>query len=159
MILPCRYSTSFECDETCSNSCRIYDAVKPSVTWDLADPAKRDFSQVFSQEYLCQPSSDADPFLSDLAKQYHETCESYDRTVCRGPIKDGQVMPSNGSELSLISRHAESLREQQLKQILPLGYTRRDWLRAIQKADRPFPLNVQAMASADTQTPKENGQS
>jgi hypothetical protein len=44
--------------------------------------------------------------LDELADEYHERCEAYDRRVCTGPIVRGSIAPANPHELRLINRHA-----------------------------------------------------
>jgi hypothetical protein len=44
--------------------------------------------------------------LDELAAEYHERCETYDRRVCTGPIVRGSIAPANPRELRLINRHA-----------------------------------------------------
>lgn len=55
------------------------------------------------QEFAHSPR---DVRLYELAKQYHMTCEAYDRTVCTGPVTADGIMPANHRELALINRHA-----------------------------------------------------
>lgn len=45
--------------------------------------------------------------LYDLARQYHDRCDAYDRAVCtaRSP-RSGEPMPANGKELGLINKNA-----------------------------------------------------
>ncbi len=45
----------------------------------------------------------------ELAKEYHETCETFDRTVCTG-AKGSVAMPMNGRELGCIGKHAQGVR-------------------------------------------------
>ncbi|BDD79945.1 hypothetical protein [Burkholderia phage FLC10] len=44
--------------------------------------------------------------LDELAAEYHERCEAYDRTVCTGPIGRDGILPATSHELRLINRHA-----------------------------------------------------
>lgn len=52
-----------------------------------------------------EPSAE-DRYLHELAKEYHEKCEAYDRTVCTGPIGLDGILPANGREAGKICRNA-----------------------------------------------------
>jgi hypothetical protein len=59
----------------------------------------------FHRLYLCEPAP-IDAQLDELAAEYHERCEAYDRRVCTGPIVRGSIVPANPRELRLINTHA-----------------------------------------------------
>ncbi|HEV3436895.1 MAG TPA: hypothetical protein VG122_06030 [Gemmata sp.] len=62
--------------------------------------------------------------LWDLAKEYHERTEAYDRTVCTGPIgRDGGIMPANGRESGLINRNAAAVRKEIAARAVEMGFT------------------------------------
>lgn len=42
----------------------------------------------------------------DLAVEYYRRTEAYDRSVCTGPVRDGEILPSSHHELALINRNA-----------------------------------------------------
>lgn len=44
--------------------------------------------------------------LRDLALRYHSECEAYDRTVCTGPIRNGEILPTTIQEVALVNRNA-----------------------------------------------------
>jgi hypothetical protein len=92
----------------------------------------------FRREYLCMPwqPTAAEEQLRALAKEYHERTEAYDRTVCTGPIVRGAVMPVTGAERSAINRFAIYLRDHLGIQAAQMGFSRKDWIRAIQDATR-----------------------
>jgi hypothetical protein len=50
--------------------------------------------------------TEKDKTLHELAKRYHDETESYDRTVCTGPIVRGSIQAANSRELALINRNA-----------------------------------------------------
>ena len=54
-------------------------------------------------------SSAEDKYLHELAKEYHEKCEAYDRTVCTGPIGRDGILPVNSHERKLICENARVL--------------------------------------------------
>lgn len=47
--------------------------------------------------------------LESLATWYHEETESYDRTVCTGPIIRGSIMPNGCDEYALINKNARKV--------------------------------------------------
>ncbi|MYM70505.1 hypothetical protein GTP45_27385 [Pseudoduganella sp. FT55W] len=69
--------------------------------------------------------------LDDLAREYYERTEAYDRTVCTGPIRDGSIMPATAREQSLINRHATDLLRELRQRAERLGYTRNDLRQAM----------------------------
>ena len=55
-----------------------------------------------------------DPLLPQavrLWRSYYAQCESYDRTVCTGPMGRDGVMPATSHERGLIGRHAKGRHE------------------------------------------------
>jgi hypothetical protein len=69
-----------------------------------------------------------------LAQQYIEECESFDRTVCTGPIKRGAILPMNGRELGLICRNAKEVKKRILRD--NPGVTEPELRQAIKQVDR-----------------------
>lgn len=45
----------------------------------------------------------------ELAVKYHYECETFDRTVCTGPVVRGSIMPANARELGIIGMHAKDV--------------------------------------------------
>lgn len=72
--------------------------------------------------YECAPKSDA--MLDELAVEYHERCERFDRVVCSGPVIDGAIMPATNRERHLIGRNAIAVRDEMLYRAAALGYSR-----------------------------------
>ena len=69
--------------------------------------------------------------LRDLAREYHQRTEAYDRTVCTGPVTADGVMPVGPVELGLINSNARVvLRELQAK-ATSMGHTTRELQKAI----------------------------
>lgn len=55
-----------------------------------------------------------DPLLPQavsLWRSYYAQCESYDRTVCTGPMGRDGILPATSHERGLISRHAAEQRD------------------------------------------------
>ena len=76
---------------------------------------------------------------AELAERYHRETEAYDRAVCTGPIRDGEVMPISGPEMALSSRNAGKVREQIMREAAQHGISRQDMAHAI---SRHFELRV-----------------
>lgn len=70
---------------------------------------------------------------AELASRYHRETESYDRTVCTGPIRNGSVMPIGPHELALVNRNAIKVREQIMREAAIHGISRKDMVRAISR--------------------------
>jgi hypothetical protein len=62
----------------------------------------------FNREYLATLPSKNKIRLRELALEYHQKCEEYDRLVCTGPIKNGSIAPI-GAEVGLICRNARKV--------------------------------------------------
>ena len=82
----------------------------------------------FEQEW--QPS-ERDKRLHDLATRYHTECEAYDRTVCTGPIRHGEITPWTPRELGLVNRNAQLVKRRLLDEAAREGITADDLHRAI----------------------------
>ena len=86
-------------------------------------------------EYNCDwQQTERDKQLHELATRYHTECETYDRTICTGLVRDGGIMPATSHELILINRNASAVRkklneEAVLSRITPeeLGFAIRKW--------------------------------
>lgn len=69
----------------------------------------------FMQEMLTGHfTSEAHP-LEELVKQYHERCETYDRSVCTGPVGVDGILPATDRERSLINLNAQRVRQEILE--------------------------------------------
>lgn len=68
----------------------------------------------FVSDYLCHwpEPTEEDRYLYSLAAEYHQRAEAYDRTVCTGPIKRGEILPATDREMVAINRHALSLKKE-----------------------------------------------
>lgn len=91
--------------------------------------------ETFRNEYLgdFRPNK-KDNELYDLANEYHTTCESYDQTVCTGPImRDGSIMPANGQQQALISKHALEVRMAVVIKGIKAGFTQVEICQVITK--------------------------
>lgn len=78
--------------------------------------------------------------ILDLATQYHQITEAYDRTVCTGPVRSDGIMPKDTREASLVNAHAREVYLRLLIQAERRGYSKREWHMAVLAA-RPRPKN------------------
>lgn len=88
-----------------------------------------------TQEFTHSPR---DVRLYELAKQYHTTCEAYDRTVCTGPITSDGIMPANFEELAAINRHANGVFADLKAVARGEGFALSELLKAISRYDGPL---------------------
>lgn len=86
----------------------------------------------FEKEYFCIFLNE-DIKLHELAKEYHEQCEAYDKLVCRARTKKGVAMPNSLSEHSLITANAKWLWSVLQKEAENLGYSKDRWSQAVSK--------------------------
>jgi len=64
--------------------------------------------------------------LQELAKQYHDRCDAFDRLVCTGKSpRSGEPLPINGREKGLIGRNARQVNEDIVAQGRCMGFTPR----------------------------------
>lgn len=86
----------------------------------------------FAANFLCNfIPNERDIDLRDIAAGYIQRTEEYDRSVCTGPIRLGEIQPATPYELGLVNRNAQ--RELDLLSSKHAGqYSRRDILKAIQ---------------------------
>ena len=86
-----------------------------------------------TMKYLGRPSEPTpeETRLRELAAQYHEETEAFDRTVCTGPIRNGSIMPIGPGERAAINRHALAMRKRLGLEVAALGVTEKEWQHAI----------------------------
>jgi len=103
----------------------------------------------FSNLYLgnFQPSEES-AFLWELAKEYHERTESYDRTVCTGPIINDAIVPMNNFERSKTLMNAHKIRKEIYQRALDRGIEKNKVKKAIVNY-----LSTNPRINADLQTP------
>lgn len=78
----------------------------------------------FEIQWLCEPLKTAPEIKADeLAKQYYQDAEAYDRTVCSGPIVNGAIMPNNPRESALVNLNAITLLNKLRNKLPELGIT------------------------------------
>jgi hypothetical protein len=75
----------------------------------------------FRSLYLCEPQP-LDHRLFDLATEYYDRTESYDLTVCSGPVTRDGIMPASSRELNLINRNAHAVRKEIEQKAALLGF-------------------------------------
>lgn len=77
--------------------------------------------------------SEKDQKLYDIGKYYHETCETYDRKICTGPIKHGSVQPGRHYELVDINKHASGVYRQCVAIGIRAGFTEKEIAKAVKE--------------------------
>lgn len=90
------------------------------------------YSTWYTDHQCAQQPTSRDILLHGLAKEYHDTCERYDRSVCTGRIYRGSIMPATKHQLGLINKHAASVLAQVIAKAVDNGISRKDMMRAIQ---------------------------
>lgn len=83
---------------------------------------------IFRAEF--KPSA-ADIKARELAAKYHYECETFDRTVCTGPVVRGSIMPASQREFGLINRNARDVMHRIMQEAESHGICRADMFRAI----------------------------
>jgi hypothetical protein len=93
-------------------------------------------NETFESQHLCmpKPQSEHQIKLRQLARQYVEECEAYDRTVCTGPIERGAIMPRTSEEWALSRSNAHIAAEQLRRQAKDMGISAKDFNLALMKA-------------------------
>jgi hypothetical protein len=86
----------------------------------------------FAAFYLGNFDSKKDP-IDDLAEEYDRVTEAYDRTVCAGPIVDGEIMPASYMELSLVNQNAKRVLNDLSLRAWKIGCTQKQLLDAIRR--------------------------
>ena len=85
--------------------------------------SKSDFSaglSGFDQEYLGTfELTEQDQYLHRLAEEYHTRCETYDRTVCTGPVGRDGILPATDWERREITRNALLVKKELQGRSLP----------------------------------------
>jgi hypothetical protein len=77
-------------------------------------------------------TAEARQALHDLAQQYHDRCNAYDRMVCTGKSpRSGDVLPMNGRESGMVNRNARHVHEDIVRQGFVMGFTEKQIIEAI----------------------------
>ena len=113
---------------------------EPFVFFDCKDGSPPSFSDLYQcacrseimNEFECEfVPTERDKVIHELATRYHVLCESYDRTVCTGPIRNGSIMPASGHEMRMINKNARHVRKLVEDDALIKGVGRKELWRAI----------------------------
>lgn len=98
--------------------------------------ARRNSPKEFDREYLGKlaEESEKNRQLRELADAYHHDTEAYDRRVCTGPVVNGGVIPNTPPERAAISRHAIRVFDRLGALAADLGFSRKDWQKAVAEA-------------------------
>ncbi len=85
-----------------------------------------------SSEYLETWSyTEKDRKIDELAKQYHELTEAYDRTVCTGEIIKGAILPATARQAALTHINAKQVMRDLVRQAEPHAITEAELKKAI----------------------------
>lgn len=71
--------------------------------------------------------------LFKLAREYHQSTEAYDRSVCTGPYINGCIWPNSGHERHLINQNARYEMNRLTMEAYRLGFSKNEFLSAIQR--------------------------
>ncbi len=71
-------------------------------------------NDTFTTDYLCDFSCPKlqEIYLHSLAEEYHQRTEEHDRSVCTGPIKNGEILPATDDEMKSIVHNALSIKQE-----------------------------------------------
>ncbi len=96
----------------------------------------KELDLTWEQLYGCTFVDNTPSELYNLAKEYHRRSEAYDRCVCTGEIRHGEIMPANDYEFRLINKKAKEL----LKELVVIanrhGFSEKELRREISKFDK-----------------------
>jgi len=87
----------------------------------------------FKKQYLQDWDVARESKLYVFAKEYHDRCEAYDRTVCTGPMGRDGILPSSHIEVGQINRNALKVLDDILKRAAQEGFTREEVQREISR--------------------------
>jgi hypothetical protein len=92
-----------------------------------------------SMSYINEPSKPSKPNeweldinpqhngqLYDLAEEYHQRTEQYDRTICTGPIRHGGIIPWTAEQRAAINRHAKKVLKEMVLRARCLGFSAKE---------------------------------
>ncbi|MDA7086495.1 hypothetical protein PH586_08900 [Pseudomonas sp. SA3-5] len=89
----------------------------------------------FTDLYQCDFTlTEREQQLQTIAEQYVRETEAYDRSVCTGPIRYGEITPATHQEFLLVNRNANQLLESLCQR--HCQFTRREILGSVHDFDR-----------------------
>lgn len=95
------------------------------------------------ERYLCKwLVSERDARLYELATNYHRSCEAYDRIICTGPVRYGEIFPATPQEFSLINKNALKVRKVILEEAGKEGFSSTEVLKAIRQVGHAGIINT-----------------
>lgn len=92
-------------------------------------------SSEWQKQYLQEWDGARTAKLYGFAKDYHDRCEAYDRTVCTGPMGRDGIMPASHTELGKINRYARSVLTEVLQNAEREGFNQQEVLHEISRFD------------------------
>lgn len=90
----------------------------------------------FGSEYYAQPAGENERRLVELAQQYLDETESFDRSVCTGPIVRGAIMPRGAQERFAISQFATARMKVAERKAAEFGFAKAELMRAIRELQK-----------------------
>lgn len=77
-----------------------------------------------------------DRMLVQLAAEYHQRTEAFDRTVCTGPMGHEGIMPANHRQRALINANAQRIRRELVDRAVQAGFTEAQFKEAMMHSIR-----------------------
>lgn len=88
-----------------------------------------------------------DRVLVQLADEYHQRTEAFDRTVCTGPMGHEGIMPANPRQLALINANAQRIRRELVDRAVQAGFTEAQFKVAMMHSIRRSAPTIAAAAA------------
>lgn len=82
----------------------------------------------YQSEYQMVPYRDD---LYNLAVEYHNVTEKFDRSICTGEPRHGDAFPSNDWERGQINKNAKSQYIRLSGEAFKLGFSNKEWKQAV----------------------------
>lgn len=87
-----------------------------------------------SEQFQQTPTPGPD-LLHELARDYFKRTETYDRSVCTGPVTPDGVLPGNEREFALIQRFGDHVQKACEMQAAAAGFTAKELRQAFRNYD------------------------
>jgi hypothetical protein len=101
----------------------------------------------FKQEYLGSFVQGGLSALHALALRYANETEAFDRSVCTGPLLNGEIMPVTGEQRQKSTQHARKMDLELWREARALGFSYQQWRTAVRNTghtldDHPSPKTM-----------------
>lgn len=92
------------------------------------------FLDYFEKNYMQKfEISDDEKKLMELAKEYHDCCDSYDDRICSGVNSYGESMPKSNTEYKMINENSARVRKRIILKGGMMGFSGNEVSKAISK--------------------------